>query len=85
MADHDDESSNEGLFSDNEVVDGSSTSKCSNEEAANSSSDSETLDSCNIETSTTGINLEVALEIYHEDLYADITFTPWKHAYTHVL
>ena len=67
-ADHDDESFDEGLFLDNEVVQSSSTS--THDKEANSSSD---RDSCKIGTSTIGINLEVALEIDHEDLYANIT------------
>ena len=63
-----------GSFSKNEVVHSSSTSM--DEEEAISSSDNQMLESCKIGTSTTGINLEVALEIDQEDLYVNITFAP---------
>ena len=53
-----------------------SISTSRDDKEANSSSGSQILDSCKIATSTTGINLEVALEIDHEDLYADITSAP---------
>ena len=67
----DDESLDEGSFIGNEVVHTKSTS--TNEEKTISSSDKIMLDSSEIGTSTTGINLEVALEIDHENVYADIT------------
>ena len=70
MADHDDEFIDEGAFSNNEVVHSNSISM--DDEEANSRSD----DSCKIGTTTIGINQEVTLEIDHEDLYADITFSP---------
>ena len=64
MVDFNDESSHEGSFSDNEVVHSSSTPM--DEEEA-SSSDNQMLDSCKIGTRIAGINLELALEIHHED------------------
>ena len=70
----DDKSSHERLFLENEVVRTTSTS--TDEEQANSSSEKVMLDSYEIGTSTIGINLKVALEIDHEDLYGDITSAP---------
>ena len=74
------------MFIDNEVVHTSFTS--TDEEQGNSSSDKDTFEirikiispyvdhKTTLSYCTTGINLEVALEIDHEDLYANITSAP---------
>ena len=74
LTDQDDESFDEGSFSDNKLVHSTSSTSTNGDEAS-SCSDSQMLDSCKTGTRI-GINLEVALEIDHEDLYADITSAP---------